>query len=120
MGTDSGVCQMSLLLPPVQTTCHAGVWLPLLSLPGSCLAQVSLSAPVLGPPENSAHLELAPLTRLFTLSDAQPVTQLVARAAGIGEHILNQGLSGHQFRAAQKAVQGVKACHSRRERLSLP
>ena len=119
MGSDSSVCQTSLLLPPVQATCHASVLLPLLSLPGSCLAQstaqMSLSAPVHGPLEKTAHPELAPLTKLLTSADAQPVTQLVARAAGIGEHILNQGLSGHQFRAAQKAIQGVKACHSPRD-----
>ncbi len=33
---------------------------------------------------------------------------LLARAAGMPEHALNSGLSGHQYRAANKAISGLK------------
>ena len=36
------------------------------------------------------------------------VPTLLARAAGMPEGMLNNGLSGHQHRAANKAVSGLK------------
>jgi Argonaute linker 1 domain len=39
---------------------------------------------------------------------AWQVPTLLARAAGMREEMLNNGLSGHQYRAANKAVSGLK------------
>lgn len=39
---------------------------------------------------------------------AWQVPTLLARAAGMPEGMLNNGLSGHQHRAANKAVSGLK------------
>lgn len=53
------------------------------------------------------------------LCAAWQVPTLLARAAGMPEGMLNNGLSGHQHRAANKAVSGLKVNPEIWRRLSL-